>query len=120
MEPRIAEVLKSLRAERGWGYEELAQKMEAPGKRSLLHQIETGKIKDPRASTIQMLAKAFGVPPGIFFESTEKGNGLEGLEVPASFYPYFRMALKAYKAQVPVDALLPIIDAWSVKPFNET
>ena len=56
---KIGENVSRLRDERGWTQEELATLMGV--KQNHISAIETGKLVDPRASTIEKLARALGV-----------------------------------------------------------
>lgn len=55
----IGDAVSRWRKERGWTQEELAAAAEMP--QNHISAIETGRLVDPRASTLEKLARAFGV-----------------------------------------------------------
>lgn len=67
----IGQRVRRLRETKGLTQQDLAQAAELA--LSNVAQIERGKIADPRASTLQALAKALGVKVGDLFPAEENG-----------------------------------------------
>jgi transcriptional regulator with XRE-family HTH domain len=55
----LADRIQSLRTERGWTQNQLAEKADLPN--STLTDLEYGVANDPKLSTLLKLSKAFGI-----------------------------------------------------------
>ena len=107
--PNVGAIVRQLRIERDWSQEELAAKI---GKtKQLVSAIEKGGIASTSIENIEALAKAFGESPLIFFSVANGTKEPFPLDDP-DFFPYLRMAVRAYRCGMKWQPLEGIVSAY--------